>query len=537
MDDTATVEISSVFPSREVSAAMGLQGTHLTLTVLYHRDLERVGEIARFNEPTGALSRMSPGFRAPGSPELFLRPLGDPHLSRRPLAFEAGREAGSVRISRCGSTIPVQLDGMPLHESVELSSDEIDRGVVLHLADRVVLLLHRHDAPGRYPEESFGMVGASAAMVRLRRDILRSADLEVPVLLRGETGTGKELVAAAIHEASSRSQNSFVAVNLGAIPPSLAATELFGSVKGAFTGSVRSQMGFFRRAEGGTLFLDEVGEAPPDVQVMLLRVLESGEIQPVGSHETQRVNVRLITATDANLENAVARGRFRAPLLYRLTSGYEIMIPPLRARRDDVGRLLFRFLRDELDALGESHPLTSEEEPWLPASVIARLAEYAWPGNVRELRNVARQLAIYSRGSDQARLGPRVERLLGGQEPRGRDAARGAAEAPAAIGPTPVIDPGIPPAAAYRPPLAIPRAEIREVLRRHRWCIKPASAELGISRSSLYSLLGRYPDFRQAKDIERSEIEAVLEETDGDLAAAADRLEVSVRALRMRLRS
>src|SRR5262249_34932398 len=156
-------------------------------------------------------------------------------------------------------------------------------------------------------------------------------------------GTGKELVARAIHESGRRRGAVCLSVNMGAIPPSLATSELFGAVRGAYTGAVRDHLGYFQRAHGGTLFLDEIGETPPEVQVMLLRVLEPGEVQRVGSPQTQKVDVRLIAATDADLERALHEGRFRAPLLHRL-SGYEIYIPPLRERRDDFGRLLFHFL-------------------------------------------------------------------------------------------------------------------------------------------------------------------------------------------------
>src|SRR5262249_51763208 len=152
--------------------------------------------------------------------------------------------------------------GVAVAQTCELSAQDVDRGVTLELAARIVLLLHRTvGLPLKVPPR-FGLIGDSAGLVRVRADVQRVADLEVPVLLRGETGTGKELVPQAIHGASSRHNGTFMAVNLGAIPPTLSASELFGSVKGAFTGSVAHQEGYFRRAHGGTLFLDEIGEAP-----------------------------------------------------------------------------------------------------------------------------------------------------------------------------------------------------------------------------------------------------------------------------------
>jgi two-component system nitrogen regulation response regulator GlnG len=165
-----------------------------------------------------------------------------------------------------------------------------------------------------------------------RRPVRLGAPLAVPVLLQGETGTGKELAARSIHDQSTRAQGPFLAVNLGALPAPLAAAELFGARKGAYTGAVQDLPGWFGRADGGTLFLDEVGEAPLEVQVMLLRALETGEIVPVGSQTPRRVDVRVVSATDADLEAAVGRGAFRAPLLHRL-AGYSIRLPPLRHRR------------------------------------------------------------------------------------------------------------------------------------------------------------------------------------------------------------
>ena len=199
---------------------------------------------------------------------------------------------------------------------------------MLLLAGRIVLVLHpMPPAPAR-EVEGLGLTGDSAAMAQVRADVRRVADLEVAVLLRGETGTGKELVARAIHRRSPRRSRPYLAVNMGAIPPALAAAELFGAARGAFTGADQRRTGYFSQAHGGTLFLDEIGETPPEVQVLLLRALETGEIQPVGAEAPRRVDVRVLAATDADLEAAIAAGRFRAPLLHRL-NGYEIRLPAL----------------------------------------------------------------------------------------------------------------------------------------------------------------------------------------------------------------
>ena len=505
-----------------------------TLTILYHPDLSRAGECARLPElafgRTALISRALPDFAAPGSSQA--QPLADQHLSRSPLRLEAA-EAGAVRLQASESRIRVAVEGVEISAERAFTAAEMRRGVVLELAGRVVLLLH--DAPEvASPAPSYpGLIGESEGIIRLRNEIRRVADLDVPVLVRGETGTGKELVARAIHAASRRHGPPCVCVNMGAIPPSLAAAELFGAVRGAYTGSVRDQAGFFQRADGGTLFLDEIGETPAEVQTMLLRVLETGEVQRVGSPAAQKVDVRLIAATDADLEQAIAEGRFRSPLLHRL-AGYEIVVPPLRERRDDFGRLLCFFLRQELAAIGEESRLRPREGSaplWLPASIAARLARLDWPGNVRQLRNAVRQIVIDSRRAATVEIGPQIERLL-------REASRG----PEPAGPAaPQISPARPArkraaAGTYRVPAEVSAEEVLAALRDSDWEVKPAAQRLGISRPSLYVLMGKIPGLRKASDLCRAEILEERAQCGGNLAAAALRLEVSRSGLLLRMK-
>src|SRR5262249_8032126 len=180
---------------------------------------------------------------------------------------------------------------------------------------------------------------------------------------------------------------TFAAINRAALPSSTAASELFGHSRGAFTGATHDHDGMFVRAHGGTLFLDEVGETPYDIQPALLRVLETGEVTPLGSSKSQMVDVRLGAATDADLELQISESGLREALFHRL-AGYQLLVPPLRERRDDIGRLLLQFLRDELDSTGDLKRLLDQTDaPWLPASLVARLVRYSWPGNVRQLRN------------------------------------------------------------------------------------------------------------------------------------------------------
>ncbi len=504
------------------------------LTILYHPDLSRVGERALLGGllegRTAYLSRLEPGFEAPQRREPL--PLEDRHISRSPLRLSRARETGGLSLSVAESRTRVMANGSPVQETWTCTSQEIERGVVLELADRVVLLLHTVPPAPVHAAERFGLVGESEGILRVRHEIRRIAELDVPVLLRGETGTGKELAARAIHNASRRRSGPFLCVNMGAIPATLAVSELFGSARGSFTGSVRDQAGLFQRAHGGTLFLDEIGEAPPEVQVMLLRVLETGEMQRVGGLETQKVDVRLIAATDADLERAIEEGRFRAPLLHRL-AGYEIVIPPLRERRDDFGRLLCHFLRQELQAIGQERRLEPREDasPWMPASVVARMARYAWPGNVRQLLNTVRQIVIASRASESVEIGPQIEKLL-----REAAAPPASAEAPEPVHAQPAAVRRRAEAQVYRSPAEVTEAEIVEALRASRWEVKPAAERLGISRPSLYLLMEKFPSIHKASDLTRAEILEAREQCGGDLDDAAERLEVSKKALQQRMR-
>ncbi|HSK78234.1 MAG TPA: sigma-54 dependent transcriptional regulator [Thermoanaerobaculia bacterium] len=505
------------------------------LTILHHPDTSRVGDRALLSALSdgrpASLSRLEPDLAPPGQTEGG--PLGDRHLSRSPLRLSPADDAGALRLSVGESRTRVVADGTPVVDSRVFSQRDVERGVVLELADRVVLLLHTFPTQPFDAPERFGLVGESEAILRVRHEIRRVSDLDVPVLLRGETGTGKELVARAMHQAGKRRNSPCLCLNMGAIPATLATSELFGAVKGSFTGAVRDQAGYFQRAHGGTLFLDEIGEAPAEVQVMLLRVLETGEIQRVGGQEAQRVDIRLIAATDADLEDAIEEGKFRAPLLHRL-AGYEIFIPPLRERRDDFGRLLFHFLREELRAAGEEHrldPPVGDAQPWMPASVVARLARHDWPGNIRQLRNAVRQIVIGSRSFDSVQIGPQVERLL-------REAAPPAAPGEVALestfqAPPP---PRRKPASEYRIPSEVTEAEVLEALRANRWEVKQAAEQLGISRPSLYVLMERFGSIRKASDLEREEILATHEACGGNLDAMVSRLEVSKRGLQQRMK-
>jgi len=229
------------------------------------------------------------------------------------------------------------------------------------------------------------LVGRSQAFIEVMKQVGRVANTNLPVLLTGESGTGKELVASAIHHRSGRSDQPFVAVNCGAIPADLIEAELFGHVKGSFTGADRDRRGLWEEADGGTVFLDEITETNSSFQVKLLRALQMGEIRRVGSNQTQKVNVRVIAASNRNVEQEVTAGRFRNDLFYRLNA-VSIVLPPLRERREDIPPLAQTFA-DRVYSLSPSVKFSGE--------ALALLEKYNWPGNIRELENaVVRAVAM-----------------------------------------------------------------------------------------------------------------------------------------------
>ena len=240
-------------------------------------------------------------------------------------------------------------------------------------------------------EYSFaGLVGQSKQMQELFGIIRSIAETDVSVLIQGETGTGKDLIARAIHYNSQRRNRRFIPVNCGALSPTLLESELFGHEKGAFTGAIGQKKGYFESADGGTLFLDEIGEIPPSTQVKLLRVLQDGELQRVGGTTTIKVNVRIIAATNRNLEELVQKGSFRQDLYYRLKV-FPVTVPPLRERMDDVPALVSHFIEKWSQTAKKSIKEISSQ-------AMAHLLSYRWPGNVRELENTLQRMMVICKG-------------------------------------------------------------------------------------------------------------------------------------------
>lgn len=235
-------------------------------------------------------------------------------------------------------------------------------------------------------QERFGLIGESAALKQVIDKVIQVADTDITILLQGESGVGKDITAKAIHEISQRKHNDLVIVNCGAIPEGIIESELFGHEKGAFTGAHEAREGYFEKANGGTIFLDEIGDTPPNVQVKLLRVLETGEYFRVGSSKARHTDVRVVAATNKDLWQLVQEESFREDLYYRMDT-VKIKLPPLRERPDDIIPIFRKFVTEFSAKYDSVFKGFSDEAKEL-------LVSYRWPGNVRELRNIAEQLVV-----------------------------------------------------------------------------------------------------------------------------------------------
>ena len=537
----ATAVVAENDPHRYTGRRLGKDETISSLTdtagagdrflgarVLAHPDPTRVGDFAPLFdslavEATAAMeiSRTSPSFRA--SDGATTGPLESRRITRTPLRMVC--TGAGLRLLR-SEKAAVEINGVPLAADRNVTEAELETGIVVLLGKDLALWVGWMESPDSTRKVA-GLVGESAAMLKVREQIQRVADLDVPVLLRGATGVGKELVAAAIHRRSRRASGAYVAVNVAGFPPTMAASELFGHTRGAFTGAFEAREGYFAQASGGTLFLDEIGDVSFDVQALLLRAVQEGVIQPLGG-KTRHVDVRLIAATDSDLESAVARREFREPLLRRFS--YEIRIPPLRERRDDVGLLFYHLLGERLKMTGELERLTPspDGDPFVPAAYVASMALYDWPGNVRELANVALRFAIENRGRPRTRVG---DELWAAIRPRA------AGERYSGLGASPVAAMAPQGASLAGSIKAAPSDEdILEALRAEGFRRERAARRLGVSKSFLYRRLIGSPGAPKADGISTEEIKAALSASDGDLVSAAERLRISVPALRLQLR-
>ena len=392
--------------------------------------------------------------------------LSDDHVSRMHASFTP--EAGRINVRDHDSRNGTLLGGARIADANVLV------GTVIQLGPSTVVAVQprwhvREVAPS--PRTSFEELrGASFAMRELFAIFERVAPSDVPVLLEGETGTGKEVAARSVHAASKRAKGPFVAFDCSAVARDLAESELFGHRRGAFTGASADRAGAFEQADGGTLFLDEIGELSLDLQPKLLRALETSVVRAVGSDEPRGVDVRIVAATNRDLHAEASRGNFRPDLLYRLDV-VRVRMPPLRNRPEDIPVLVRHLLEGKI----------SEEEE-IGGPNLERLVAYAWPGNVRELRNhLLRAVALATGGDERPRFSDLVFNL----------SAQG--QAPLTIGPSfPGVDAPMPYKEAKEELMArFDHAYVDALMRRHRGNVTHAAEAAGISRKHLYELLRR----------------------------------------------
>ncbi len=352
---------------------------------LLKRLLGMLGEVSQASDPKMAATRLS----EEGPFDLVFTDMMMPH------AGDGLTVLNEVRAHLPDTPVIV----VTAFGNIEGALDSIQQGAFDYLSkpfdvDAIVRVARRALEQKRLVEENRSlrkqvergaMVGRSPALLEVYKQVARAAATAVPVLITGETGTGKEMVARALHRRSPRSQGPFIPVDCGAISESLMESELFGHARGSFTGATGARRGLFEEAHGGTLFLDEIGDVGPKVQAQLLRALQEGEIRRVGESAPVKVDVRVVAATNKDLKARVAEGLFREDLLYRLDVVH-LHLPPLRERREDIPALVDHFAA--LQARGGVAPVVARE-------AMARLTAYDWPGNVRQLENVvARALAL-----------------------------------------------------------------------------------------------------------------------------------------------
>lgn len=342
------------------------------------------------------------------------------------------------------------------------------------------------------------MVASAPAMARVVQLSLKAARSPIPVLIEGETGVGKELVARIIQGSSDRAGKPFITVNCGAIPPNLVESVLFGHRKGAFTGATSDQQGKFAEAHGGTLFLDEIGELPLETQVKLLRALQEGEVEPVGATRPERVNVRLISATNRRLLNLARSGEFREDLYYRLNV-FPIYVPPLRERKEDLPAMAERFIARFAAEAGK-------RVLGITPAALDLLAAYDWPGNVRQLQNVVYRAVVLTDGAFlETQDFPQILAQSAGREtvlrmtaqlpvpsaPVHIDAAP-ARPRQESLAPPPAPDRFLTPDGDVQGLAAIERAAIEFAIQHHGGRMSRVARALGIGRSTLYRKLHEY---------------------------------------------
>ncbi len=487
----------------------------LGLSIIWHPDSQRIGEQFIVSNPDGQLelNRFLPLFRHPGKDGL---PLGYGGISRDPVRISRNAD-DSILITPPASRMVVEVNGVEINEPVALSREQVERGIILGLGRAIIICLHwMRCLPKHNP--ALGFIGVGSAAIVARDQIRQVAGTDLPVLLLGETGTGKEIAARAIHAYSKRANAELVSVNMAALNEALAAADLFGAVKGAYTGAQNARKGLFAEAEGATLFLDEIGNTPASIQPMLLRVLESGDYRPLGAQQDQKSSARLIAATDQDLYSE----GFNQALLRRLES-FIIHLPPLRERREDIGVLLLHLLNNS--------KLQNDIGSSLPVALVSEFANYDWPGNIRQLSHVLRRTLLALQLGEIPQLASLVKTT---HKPSSSVEQASMGSSNNSVGGT---DSKFPQTTTPRKKLAeLSDDDVLRAMENNDWYIQGAAQELGVSRPSMYKLLDNHSQIRRAEQIPIEEIRQSLETSAGDVEACAALLKTPSEALRRYLR-
>ena len=490
-------------PLRTGELEQGVAPLQLRLTVVFHPDRARIGASLKLGALNASgvlhLDATTLGRNAP----LFEDSLGlnEPHISRRALTFR--HHARGLQLLNASENSYIQL-GPEKASSMSLSFKALERGVAIRFGHGVVCWLRlapelaSEIAPesGEAVDDSVaGFAGVSPQASNVHRLISIAASSDLPVLLRGESGVGKEVAAAAIHGASTRSDRQLVVLNMAALPETLAEAELFGSARGAFTGAEK-RTGYFAEANHGTLFLDEIGDLTMSVQPKLLRALQTGEVQVVGG-KPQKVDVRIIAASDADLDD---REGFKNALLQRL-AGITINLPPLRERPEDLGILL--ATSEHTRPLLDKSMSPRDTAAW--ASFVYDALHQEWPGNVREFLLSAQRFALSLRHDTKNGLTKRHFIVHRSEDNRSN-------------------------------PKALTDAEIETIHEQSQFEIAETARRLGLSRGALYRRVETIPGVRLSADCPDTEIEEALAKVGPNLSALSQALRLSKASIASRLR-
>jgi two-component system nitrogen regulation response regulator GlnG len=512
--DIKTLQIHSTSQyNNAISLAKNRQG--LAVFIMSHPLLERVGHYYFYPLQTQNsyfdINRTTPVF----SPNAM--PLADPYINRSGLRIRYQSD-DHFTLSKQNPNLELIVDKQPVYDNIALTRASLTIGVVLQLNQRVCLLLKLCPPVQPISHSRFLMHGLSHSLNQVCQQIAFLSPTNEPVLIRGATGTGKELVAQAIVQNSPRRDKPFISVNLGALSPALAAAELFGSSKGAYTGAQKQRNGFMQAADGGTLFLDEIGEANSEVQAMLLRVLETGELFAVGSTVPTQVDVRIIAATDARLDKMISQEKFKAPLLYRLAN-FELNLENLSERKQDISLLFVHFAHQICQELNIKPAQNLLEDTWLPSQLMQQLLDYHWPGNIRELRNVVRQIIISANNSPVLSLPTEfATKLTPPSAPLPESSTQPAHTKPAPL---------------KRKPATISKDELLDALTQCDHEVSKTADLLNTSRASIYQLMKQF-ELPNIANISDQHILQLLDEQQ-DIVKVAKHLQVSQSALRRRL--